>query len=74
MATPIKLYQGFNQQVVDDLEYLLEEAKKGEITSMVAVYKTGQGFATVHTDSDNLPELIGWLEILKQRQIERTEV
>ena len=69
MATPIKLHQGFNEHVVENLEWLLDKAKKGEITQVVALYQMGFDFSIMNTGSDNVPEVIGWLEIIKRRQL-----
>lgn len=67
----LELKTNYNQQAVAELERLLEMAKAGEITELVAVYKTGLAFDFAWTGSDDLPGLIGWIETIKAKQIMR---
>lgn len=73
--TKDKLYAlepGFNQQTVQLLEQLLEQAKRGELQQLYAVYQyEGGNFGHAWTGSDNVIELVGWLELMKSIQVSR---
>lgn len=68
-----KLSPWVQQDLVPALEGVLERARAGEITDYIAVYietvGTGQGFSRCYRNSRRA-ELIGLLEILKQKIID----
>ena len=69
----ISLSQGYNKQVVDILEQYLQMAKQGQISEVILVYKQGAQYSHDWSGCDNLIELIGWIECIKQKQIERAQ-
>lgn len=69
-----KIERGYNKQVVDILSGLLEEAKKGQISSVVVTFQLpGSDNIWSHRWSgcDNLFELVGVLERQKFATLNR---
>lgn len=79
MGTPAKiaklqLVPKYNQQAVDILETLLEQAKRGDITEFVATTKWNDGCYThCWTGCENLMELAGVLERQKLNTLRRMD-
>ena len=74
MAAEIRvLKSGFNEQAVDMLENLLDQARKGELVELVATYKVRSSpeayFAW--TGCNDITRLIGDLEAVKHRMVQR---
>lgn len=68
----VELKKGFNDQVVETLETLLEEAKAGEVIQLIVLAQYGNGYNHYYTGTDSIPEIIGQLEIMKDKQIIRS--
>ena len=64
---------GINEQAIDQLKILLEAAKDGEITELVAIvkWKDDQGYSYCWTGSNDLYKMVGAIEALKQRTVMR---
>jgi len=74
MTAELKIIRdkGFNQQCIDILKELLQQAESGEIYELVAMTNYGSGhYETRYTDSENLMELVGHIEKIKWRMLER---
>ena len=64
----------YSKQALELLNELLELAKRGEITEFTACYRVKddpKGIRWAMTGCDNLQELIGTLETMKQKQFNR---
>lgn len=71
----LEIVPKFNQQTVNLLEELLEQAKAGDITEMTATTKWGNGTYTHSwTGCDNLMELVGILERQKLATLRRMDI
>jgi len=70
----LKIAPKYNQQVVDTLETLLEQAKRGEITELMATTKWNDGdYTHCWTGCENLMELVEVLERQKLQALRRMD-
>jgi hypothetical protein len=60
-------------EVIELLEELLENAKKGELQELVILGRYGNNYTTYFTHTKNIPESVGILEILKNNQLLRAK-
>lgn len=69
----IKTDQAVNIEVIELLEELLDNARAGELHELIVMGRYGNDFTTYYTKTDNVPELIGRLEMMKNNQILRAK-
>lgn len=60
-----------NGQVVEYLQNVLEEAKAGNVSEMVCMYKKNGQWNHTWTYADDLHSLIGALTVILHRQVKR---
>lgn len=60
-------------EVIELLEELLDDARKGHLHELVILSRFGVDYTTYYTATENIPELIGRLEMMKNNQILRAK-
>uniref|UniRef100_A0A6H2A4A9 Uncharacterized protein n=1 Tax=viral metagenome TaxID=1070528 RepID=A0A6H2A4A9_9ZZZZ len=64
--------RGYSKEAIEILEELLEQAKKGEIHELVTMANYGEHhYETRYTNSNDLVTLVGHIEKIKWRMLER---
>jgi len=73
-VSALKIVPKYSHQVVETLETLLDQAKRGEITELMATTKWKDGdYTHCWTGCDNLMELVGVLERQKLTALRRMD-
>jgi hypothetical protein len=64
--------RGYDKQAIDILEELLNRARAGDITDLVCSFATSSNsYELCYTGTDDLISLVGHLEKMKWRMLER---
>lgn len=71
----LEVVKNYNQQTVDLLEQLLDEAKRGEIVEILVVSKClGGEYDNSWTGCKDLHQLVGELERIKYLTLKRMDI
>lgn len=66
--------KGYSKEVLDILDELRKRAETGEIIEIVCAFSTsGKTYEMVYTGCDDLMTLVGHLEKMKWRMLERSK-